>query len=202
LVIFKELRFQYQIWKNYPGYRSIDRRFRGLYRWNSPYRIAANFFRNRGEDPYTYGETPLPTMEKIALWAGISNKDLVLELGCGAGRTSIFLNHIFGCSVLGVDQITHFIQTAKKFETETLHFANLDFLQVPLDEVNFIYLCGTCLDDDFIEVLQDHFRALKPGSIVISVSYPFDNEGLFEIKRRENFSFLWGDSEVFLSVRK
>ena len=56
----------------------------------------------------------------------------VLDLACGKGRHSIFLNKL-GFNVTGVDLSKHSITFAKKFENEKLHFQVHDMCQ-PMDK--------------------------------------------------------------------
>src|SRR5262245_46123073 len=98
-----------------PLFRKVDTRLLLSYWLDNPYRVCSRFFRSRGEeDPYTFGETPLTTLEEIAHRCQISNRDTVLELGCGRGRTCFWLARFVGCRAIGIDIVPTFIERAQR----------------------------------------------------------------------------------------
>ena len=85
------------------------------YLFQNPYKISKNFLIARHEtEIYAYGETPLTSLEKIARSAKLTDRDVVLELGCGRGRTCFWLRSFIGCKVIGVDFIGTFIDKANQ----------------------------------------------------------------------------------------
>lgn len=178
-----------------------------LYLFRNPHRISKAFMIERGEkDVYTYGETPVTTLERIVCECGVLSHDVVYELGVGSGRTIFWLNSFVHCKAVGVDLLPTFIERANKIKrwlrVEGVSFIEEDMLQTDLSDASVIYLYGTCLADPFIEKLTDRFKILKRGAKVISVSYPLtDYCGDFKLEKSFLARYPWGVAEVFLNIR-
>ncbi|MBA3723214.1 MAG: class I SAM-dependent methyltransferase [Parachlamydiaceae bacterium] len=179
------------------------------YLFNNPFVISKRFLLSRNEpDVYTYGETPLTSLEDIAKECRLSSKDVVFELGCGRGRTCYWLNQFIGCSVVGIDYVPEFIKRASevksKFGIENVQFRLEDILDSDFKGVTVIYMCGTCFSDEFILKLVKRFNTLPKGTKIISVSYPlsdYSKDNSYEIMKRFPIRFSWGLSDVYLQVK-
>lgn len=187
----------------------IDLLFARQYALKSPHRISKAFQKKRGaKNPYTFGETPLTTMDRIAKECRILSKHQVYELGCGSGRGCFWLANFVKCKVTGIDYLPSFIQKAewiqKRVFTPTLHFHEGDMFETNLEQADFVYLYGTCLSTSEIKRLLGTFKTLKPKAHVISVSYPLtDYCSPKEFKLIKSFQarFPWGYAEVFLNQK-
>jgi SAM-dependent methyltransferase len=60
-------------------------------------------------------------MENLTNYLNIPEHGNILDLACGKGRHSVYLNKI-GYDVTGIDLSPHSIALAKQYENETLHF--------------------------------------------------------------------------------
>jgi len=60
-------------------------------------------------------------MDKLTAYLGLSKGDRVLDLACGKGRHSIYLNSL-GFNVTGADLSKNSINFAKKYENDSLSF--------------------------------------------------------------------------------
>ncbi|MEC4113582.1 class I SAM-dependent DNA methyltransferase [Myroides pelagicus] len=60
-------------------------------------------------------------IDNLSHYLNLSENAKVLDLACGKGRHSIYLNQL-GYNVTGVDLSENSINTAKKYENDTLHF--------------------------------------------------------------------------------
>lgn len=180
------------------------------YLWTNPFRESKRFLLNKGEnDIYTYGETPLTTLDLIARNCQISANDHLLELGCGRGRTCFWLHHFIGCQVTGVDYVPLFIEKAQRvkerFHLQGISFRLEDLFQTDLTGATVIYLYGTCLSAAYIDVLIERFSHLPEGTKIITVSYAlteFQPESPFQVKQQFPASFTWGTTDVYLQVKK
>ena len=181
-----------------------------LYLFNSPFTVSKNYLLGRGEkNLYTYGETPLTTLEYIARECRLSSKDKVFELGCGRGRTCIWLNQFIGCSVVGIDFVPTFIQraneTALRCNLSGVQFREEDILQSDLSGATVIYLYGTCYSTSFIQNLIQRFKKLARGTKIITISYAlsdYTSEPLFEVMKRFPARFTWGEADVYLQIKR
>ena len=124
----------------------------------NPYHVARRFAEWQGEkEVYTYGETPLTTLDAITREYGLTKDDVVFELGCGRGRSCFWLGTILGCKTIGIDYNPYFIGIAtkitKKYGMEQLEFRCEDILHTDLTGATVIYLYGSAYEDEFIERL-------------------------------------------------
>jgi tRNA A58 N-methylase Trm61 len=176
----------------------------------SPYRISKEFLQQKGEqEVYAYGETPLTTMERIARECRIQSSDVVYELGAGRARTCFWLRYFVGCRVVGVEYIPTFVKIAQKvkreFGVEGVNFLYKNILEADYTEASVIYFYGTCSDTPFIQKLIEKLKGVSSGTKIITVSYPLTSymrEPLFELRGAFPASFLWGETTVYLQVRK
>ncbi|MCH9627921.1 MAG: hypothetical protein S4CHLAM2_15700 [Chlamydiales bacterium] len=176
------------------------------YLTRNPHQVSKAFMKQRGEkNLYTYGETPLTTLDQIARECRILSNDIVYELGCGPGRTLFWLRHFVQCRVVGVDYLPTFIERAQRVnrwrQLDRVTFLNQDMLETNYSQATVVYLYGTCLEDEVIEKLCGRLsRELKPGAKVITVSYPLtDYSSHFRCVKQFSAQFPWGKAEVFLN---
>jgi len=98
-----------------------------------------NWFASWFDTPYyhilykdrNYREAQL-FMDNLTHYLNLPEKAKVLDLACGKGRHSIYLNQL-GYDVLGVDLSENSIEEAKKNTNDHLHFRVHD-MRVPFDE--------------------------------------------------------------------
>jgi hypothetical protein len=186
----------------------------GEYWMNSPFAISKRYLQLKLEpDIYQYGETPLLTIEKIAKRAHITEQDCAFELGSGTGRCAFWLAYFTGCRVVGIEQIPDFVdfsnQLAQKndFLRGKINFIRDDFLSTDLSPATVIYCYGTKLTNAQIETLILNLSKTRPGTIVITVSYPLNEiisedpailEKYFPLISKFDAEFLWGKATVFI----
>jgi len=180
------------------------------YLFNSPFSMSKRFLLQQGEkNLYTYGETPLTTLEYISNECRLSARDKVFELGCGRGRTCFWLNLFIGCSVVGIDYVPEFIQRANKlvlrFNLSNIQFREENLLESDLSGATVIYLYGTCYSKTFIQSLVERLSELPRGVKIITVSYPlsdYTSMPEFEVMKRFPAQFTWGEADVYLQVKR
>jgi len=172
----------------------------GQYLLKSPYRHARQLSRHN-----LYGETPLKTLRACAKQCRILSHDVVFEIGCGTGRTAFWLHEFVGCRVTGIDHVETFIRRANRVKhwlhLDGVTFLVQDVLEASLDEATCIYFYGTAREDAFVEALVQRFLLLKPGTRIITTSYPLsDYHPRFEVTKTFQGSFPWGKTDVYLQV--
>ena len=206
---FKHARHVRKHYYRDPDFCSIDRALLKKYIFRSPYRISKRYLKQKREkDLYTYGETPLSTLEKMARVAEIKPLDRVLELGCGRGRGVFFLGHFYNCAVVGIERIPQFVKLARhvasRFEIQNVSFECGDMFKIDWPESDVIYLYGTCLQDKEIGALIQKLKTFPKGTRILSVSYPlidYDQSETFKVLKRFPVSFPWGETEAFLQIK-
>jgi len=184
VTLYRLLHFVHTAFSYYPKFLWTDLRMASHYFLRGPYKLTEE-----------YGETPLATLDKIAREFRILSKDTVLELGCGTGRTCLWLRSFVGCRVIGVDHARALIQKAQSLGS-SVEFRCEDILKTELN-ANILYFYGTSFPDDFIRKLTKRITDQK----VITVSFPLrDYDKRFRVEKIIKGSFPWGKTEIYLNV--
>ncbi len=110
-------------------------------------------------------------LEKLITFLKLEKGDSVLDLGCGKGRHSIYLNSL-GFKVIGADLSKNSIEYAKQFETETLQFEEHDmrnFFNSKFDVILNLFTSFGFFEDDAedIAILLNIKNGLNPNGIAI-----------------------------------
>lgn len=178
------------------------------YFFKTPFQISKEFLlQKKEEEIYVYGETPLTTMERIAIEFYLTSNDTVFELGCGRGRTCFWLASFVGCRVVGIEYIPEFVQKANQVKADH-HLSSPEFrlqnmLKADFQGATVLYLYGTCYSEAFIKKLIDKLVRLPKGTKVITVSYAlneFSREPFFETIKKVPCQFTWGQADVYLQI--
>ncbi|NBL65669.1 methyltransferase domain-containing protein [Flavobacterium sp. NST-5] len=97
-------------------------------------------------------------MENITQYLNLPENAKILDLACGRGRHSIYLNQI-GYDVTGVDLSENSINEAKNFENENLHFAVHDMREPLAEKFDAIFNLFTSFG--YFENPEDNQKTLK-----------------------------------------
>lgn len=100
-----------------------------------------------------------------------NTNSLLLDLGCGKGRHSIYLNSL-GYNVVGADLSKNSIQLAKKFENDRLHFLEHDMRNPFKNKYSAILNLFTSFgffedDKEDIAILQNIKKGLLPNGFAV-----------------------------------
>jgi len=200
------------VWKYYRDlkFAKLDLSLLWSYFWKSPYRM------NRELHLEPYGETPLFTMEKIAKIAKITAADTVFEMGCGRGRCAFWLTHFTGCKTVAIEYNPFFVARAHQLKLhfqkegeksmERLVFRLMDMKQADLQEATVIYLYGTLLSEEDIQILAKKMSQLKSGVRIVTISYALDEylkkseRQKIQVTKEFEVEFCWGKTSAYLQV--
>ena len=110
-------------------------------------------------------------MLNLVSYLNLQKDTLLLDLACGKGRHSIFLNSL-GYNVVGADLSKNSIKKAKKHENNTLHFVEHDMRNPLKTSYNAIFNLFTSFgffedDNEDIKILQNIKNGLKPNGVAI-----------------------------------
>ncbi|MDQ0060002.1 class I SAM-dependent methyltransferase [Paenibacillus harenae] len=120
----------------------------------------------------------------------LPNNGSILDVGCGAGRISMYLAEK-GYMVTGVDISEGLITRARELSTKknlTINFINTEGLDLPFKDatfeimVGFKVLCYIPSRKLRHEYLQELFRVLKPGGTLIMTQNTVPEEYIDEAK--------------------
>lgn len=136
-------------------------------------------------------------MDNLTHYLNLPEKAKVLDLACGKGRHSIYLNQL-GYDVVGADLSENSIAEAKKNQNETLHFQVHDMRDSFEDKFDAIFNLFTSFgyfenDEDNLTTLKAMKESLTEyGFAVIdfmNVNQVINNLVADEIKTVENIDF-------------
>lgn len=110
-------------------------------------------------------------IKNLVSFLNIKKEEKLLDLACGKGRHSIFLNQL-GYHVIGADLSKNSINIAKEFENESLHFVEHDMrnsFQTKFDVILNLFTSFGFFEDDNedIKILQNIKNGLNPNGIAI-----------------------------------
>jgi SAM-dependent methyltransferase len=119
--------------------------------FNSPYYHL--LYRGRDEDEAA------AFIDQILKYLQPSTSEWILDLGCGKGRHSIYMNQC-GYKVEGVDISEQNIAYAKQFENNSLHFTIHDML-MPFRQNHFALIVNLFTSFGYFDALEDNLQVLK-----------------------------------------
>lgn len=131
--------------------------------FNSPYYHI--LYKNRDNDEAQY------FLKNLIKHLGITINDRILDVACGKGRHSIFLNQL-GYTVEGIDLSSQNIEAAKKHENQNLHFEIHD-MRWPYKKEFFNYALNIFTSFGYFENDNDHQLAIT------SIAGSLERGGIF-----------------------
>lgn len=111
-------------------------------------------------------------IDNLSAYLNLSPNHKVLDLACGKGRHSIYLNRK-GLDVVGLDLSEQSIAYANQFANEKLHFEVHDMREFfAEEEFDFILNLFTSFGyfetkDEHLLAIQSVAKALKPGGVLV-----------------------------------
>ena len=122
-----------------------------------------------------FGQALQKQNEVLAEHAAITNKDYVLDAGCGVGGSSVYLARTRGCRAKGITlsakQIGVAAENAEKHGVSNLaSFEVKDFTKTGFPDATFDVVWAVeavCHASDKRDFIKEAFRVLKPGGRLI-----------------------------------
>ncbi|WP_299276986.1 bifunctional 2-polyprenyl-6-hydroxyphenol methylase/3-demethylubiquinol 3-O-methyltransferase UbiG [uncultured Psychroserpens sp.] len=97
-------------------------------------------------------------MDNLTEYLNVPEKGSILDLACGKGRHSVYLNSL-GYDVTGVDLSENSIAYAKQFENETLHFEVHDMCKPYKKQFDAVFNLFTSFG--YFENEEDNLRTIQ-----------------------------------------
>ena len=135
-------------------------------------------------------EVGLWNSEKIIFEKYINKEANILDIGCGAGRTTINLYKNGYKNIIGLDLSTNLIEYAKSYAQENkldINFVNgdatkLEYDNNTFDAVIFSFNGMQCIPGkkNRDNVLKEVYRVLKPNGVYIFTAHNRDDSGEYQ----------------------
>lgn len=143
-------------------------------------------------------EVGLWESEKIIFDKYINKDDTILDIGCGAGRTTINLYKRGYKNIIGLDLSTSLIAYANNYIKENnmnINFVvgdatELEYPENAFDVVIFSFNGMQCIPGkkNRDNVLKEVYRVLKPGGIYIFTAHNRDDSGRYQ--------YVWDEEKI------
>ncbi len=136
-------------------------------------------------------------MDNLTQYLNLPENAKILDLACGKGRHSIYLNSL-GYNVTGADLSENSIKEASKFSNETLHFKVHDMRETCEEKYDAIFNLFTSFgyfesDDDNLTTLKAIHNSLNQTGFAcidfMNVDYVIENLVPEEVKTVEGIDF-------------
>ncbi len=176
----------------------------------NPYKACKNFLEPFPSDlvQKVYGETFFSTLEKMANFTGLSEKDVVYELGAGRGRGCFWFRCVIGCRTIGIELNPMFVykaqQVAKKMRWDRFEFRMINIVEVDYADATFIYLYGSCFEQEAMLNIIKALQTCKVDTWLITVTNPlsdYTETSGFELVHSMPARYLWGYTGVYFHRR-
>ncbi|RFU62452.1 class I SAM-dependent methyltransferase [Peribacillus glennii] len=140
------------------------------------YQDALAFYRIQGAHPGGFALTKL-----ILEREDIDCQTKILDAGCGTGQTSAYLAKTFGCKVYAIDVHPEMIKAAAVRFTEenipvTISEGSIEELPFPEDTFDYIIAESSTAFTDITNSIQEYFRVLKPGGVLLNIDMAVEQE--------------------------
>ena len=127
-----------------------------------------------------YEPTPYKVLDLLIESEYINSDDIFLDIGCGKGRVSLYLNHKIGCVCKGLDFNSDLIEEAninKKNMNSNVEFICENAIHYKITNENKFYFFNPFSIEIFFSVINNIITSYyeNPREIMIFLYYP-DND--------------------------
>lgn len=138
-----------------------------------------------------YEPTPYKVLDLLIESEYINSDDILLDIGCGKGRVSLYLNHKIGCVCKGLDFNSDLIEEAninKKNMNSNVEFICENAIHYKITNENKFYFFNPFSIEIFFSVINNIITSYyeNPREIMIFLYYP-DNDFMSYMMRLDEF---------------
>jgi len=150
------------------------------------------------------GKTPYFTFDKILKKISPKPNSIFVDIGCGHGHLVFYANQAYRLRSIGLEVISSYVRVAQNLTTrhklKGLKFIQKPFWDVNLGQADIVYSASTTFTKESQKKLFEMAENLKPGAIVVTLSYPIESKH-YKIKSRFTGRFSWGKAQIFIQER-
>jgi len=143
--------------------------------------VPAEAMESKDRGSLVYGTTGAASIYEALSRIAAGPKDRFLDIGCGCGLPVLVASHLVGRAT-GLDIVPSMIDFAKRsaadFGRSNAHFLAANIRDVDVRDVDIVYVAATTLSQELRGVIATKLEQLRPGAVVISLTYSFPSEHL------------------------
>ena len=163
-----------------------------------------------------YGEVSLELLYALYVLPPVNQyiKDakVFYDLGSGIGNAVIssyltgafektvgveLLDTLYSTSVKALERLVNYDKKAKN----KVSFIHNNILNVNFSDADIVLFCCPTKDEKLRVKMEDKFKILKSGAIVMSLIHKFENEKDFELLDAKLVRVAWGETPLFVYKR-
>ena len=147
----------------------------------------------------TYGTTGAASLYAALRRVRAGSADTFLDIGSGCGLPVILASHLVKRAV-GVEIVGSMVKFAREAAREWQRI-NTEFLvanirEVDVSEYDIVYVAATTLTDELRHTIGEKLRQLRPGAVVLSLTYAFAHDHLVLTDTFKSAFSWWHSSSV------
>lgn len=147
----------------------------------------------------TYGTTGAASLHSALQRVGAGRADTFLDIGSGCGLPVILASHLVkrAVGVEIVESMVEFARTAAvEWQRTNTEFLAANIREVDVSEFDIVYVAATTLTDELRHTIGEKLRQLRPGAVVLSLTYAFAHDHLVLIDTFKSAFSWWHTSSV------
>lgn len=160
--------------------------------------VDSELLKSQDKGSLTYGTTGAKSIYEALRRVGASSNDTFLDIGCGCGLPVLIASKLVG-KARGVDIVPSMVefgrQAAARFHRENTEFLHANIRDLELGRVDIVYVAATTLTEELRKAINDKLAQLRPGAIVITLTYSFQSDHLVLVDTFKSPFAWWGSSE-------
>jgi SAM-dependent methyltransferase len=154
-----------------------------------------------------YGEVSLELLYALFVLPPVSeyikNFKIFYDLGSGIGN-AVISAHLTGAftKCKGIELMKSLYETSilarkRLGKDDGVEFVNDNILNVDISEADICLFCCPTKDKKMMDEMEQKFKTLKKGSIILSLIHKFSDEKNFELLNVKMVKVAWGDTPLF-----
>ena len=160
--------------------------------------VNSDLLKSQDKGSLTYGTTGAKSIYEALRRVGASTDDSFLDIGCGCGLPVLIASKLVG-QARGVDIVPSMVEfgqkAATRFGRENTEFLLANIRHLELGRVDIVYVAATTLTEELRETIKEKLSQLRPGAVVITLTYSFQSDALVLVDTFKSPFAWWGSSE-------
>lgn len=160
---------------------------------------------NMGGAP-TYGEITYESLEKLIDKLGITETDVIYDLGSGVGKviTQCYLttpvkkavgSELSPTRVKNAQEVKKQLETDKKIKRgHTIEFRTEDIANTDLSDASIVYMCSTCFSHDLLKKITENAAKSKKRNLRIVTLKQLPENKDFKLSDEMRLKMTWSSN--------